>query len=320
MTALNLERPNGECQSLVNRLSSGFYTTCALLPLVLVLALVVLRFGRPTSFEGIGYWIRVCRLRFALREVYHDAPPTLDQLRALPPLPRIAGLTEFCDSYAKDGPGALYVTAVAANCAWQNFFSGLITADEFLAELRVKVGHAHNLPVRRGKYRRCDVGQTHFWLYCFYPKKRIVAEQMCHLCFLDADTPRAILDCVGRGKKHKEYWWLRDLGGFAKVEERVRGVLALLGQPDLPRVLGGLDFQSCSILTNHENDEMYIDSYHVRYEGGGHLRSRVDGRGVIYVAQAYCKEMVTLKVDDPVHGCTCGCSQRSTLGCTPGSC
>ncbi|KAJ7033946.1 hypothetical protein C8F04DRAFT_1183700 [Mycena alexandri] len=238
MTDLTLERPNGECQSLVNRLSSGFYITCALLPLVL--ALVVLRFGRPTSFQDIGYWI-----------LYHDAPPTLDQLRALPPLPRIAGLTEFCDSYAKDGPGALYVTAVTANRAWQNFLSGLITADEFLAELRVKVGHAHNLPVRRGKYRRTNVP--------FVLPGRRRASCNSGLC--------------------REYWWLRDLGGFAKVEERVRAVLALLGQPDLPRVLGGLDFQSCSILTNHENDEMYIDSYHMQIDSPKMKEADICGPG-----------------------------------------
>ncbi|KAJ7028745.1 hypothetical protein C8F04DRAFT_1265701 [Mycena alexandri] len=200
MPAVLTERANGECKSLVNRLlSSGFYTTCALLPLVLALALalVVLRFGRPMSFEGIGYWIR-------------------------------------------DGPGALYVTAVAANRAWQNFLSGLITADEFLAELRVKVGHAHNLPVRRGKYRRCDVGQTHFWLYCFYPKKRI---NKCAICA--SWTPTRLVQ-----------FWI--VSGFAKVEERVRGVLALLGQPDLPRE--DLDERSWWI----GNDEMYIDSYHVQ--------------------------------------------------------
>ncbi|KAJ7738604.1 hypothetical protein B0H16DRAFT_94127 [Mycena metata] len=231
MTTNYFQPPVLECQSLLNRCTTGIFLAL----LITFIAFVVIHFGRPTSFEGIGRWIRLCRLRLALREVYYEAPPTLAQLRALPPLPRVAGLTEFRDSYAEDGPGAIYVTAVAANDTWNNFCSGLLTADDFLAELRVKVGHTKDLPVRQRRYRKCDVGRRHFWLFCFYPKQRILAEQMCHLC-MDADAPRTILHCApGCGKHHTEYWRLKQLGGFPKVEERVRGVLALLNQSDLPR-------------------------------------------------------------------------------------
>ncbi|KAJ7016079.1 hypothetical protein C8F04DRAFT_1282791 [Mycena alexandri] len=166
-----------ECKSLLNRCTTGTFLAL----LIALIVLVAIRFGRPTSFEGIGRWIRLCRLRLALREVYYQAPPTLAQLRALPPLPRVAGLTEFRDSYAKDGPGAMYVTAVAANNAWKKFCSGLLPADDFLADLRVKVGHAKKLPVRQRQYQKCDVDQRHFWLFCFYPKRRILAEQ-CVIC------------------------------------------------------------------------------------------------------------------------------------------
>ncbi|KAJ7751084.1 hypothetical protein B0H16DRAFT_839281 [Mycena metata] len=159
-----------ECTSLLNRCTTGTFLAL----LIALIVLVVLRFGRPTSFEQIRHWIRLCRLRLALREVYYDIPPTLDQLRSLPPLARVAALAEFRDPdpYVKEGPGALYVVALAANDTVEQYRCGLITAHDFLAQLRVKVGHAHNLPVRRRKYRKCDVGQTHFWLYCFYPEKR----------------------------------------------------------------------------------------------------------------------------------------------------
>ncbi|KAJ7751039.1 hypothetical protein B0H16DRAFT_837135 [Mycena metata] len=230
MTPNYLQPAVSECKSLLNHCVTGTF-----LALIVLIALVVLRFGRPTSFKSIGRWIRLCRLRLALREVYYEDPPTLAQLRALPPLPRVAGLTEFRDSYAEDGPGAIYVTAVAANDTWNNFCSGLLTADDFLAELRVKVGHTKDLPVRQRRYQKCDVGRRHFWLFCFYPKQRILAEQMCHLC-MDADAPRTILHCApGCGKHHTEYWRLKQLGGFLKVEERVRRVLALLNQSDLHR-------------------------------------------------------------------------------------
>ncbi|KAJ7036024.1 hypothetical protein C8F04DRAFT_1258393 [Mycena alexandri] len=236
MTTKYLQPAICECKPLVNRPFSIPSTTGTLLALLIALvALVVLHFGRPKSFEGLRRWVRLCCLRLALREVYYDAPPTLAQLRVLPLLPRVAGLTEFRDSYAKDGPGALYFTAVVDNGTRQQYDSGLITADAFLAELRVKVGHAKKLPVRQGQYRKCNVGRTHFWLFCFYPSKRILAEQICHLC-MDVDAPRAILECnPGCKTTHREYWWLKDLGGFSKVEKRLRGVLALLGQGDLPR-------------------------------------------------------------------------------------
>ncbi|KAJ7016072.1 hypothetical protein C8F04DRAFT_1203435 [Mycena alexandri] len=197
-----------ECKSLLNRCTTGTFLAL----LIALIVLVAIRFGRPTSFEGIGRWIRLCRLRLALREVYYQAPPTLAQLRALPPLPRVAGLTEFRDSYAKDGPGAMYVTAVAANNAWKKFCSGLLPADDFLADLRVKVGHAKKLPVRQRQYQKCDVDQRHFWLFCFLPQETDSRRTMCHLC-MDADAPRTILHCArGCGKHHTEYWWLKQLG------------------------------------------------------------------------------------------------------------
>ncbi|KAJ7738572.1 hypothetical protein B0H16DRAFT_1729803 [Mycena metata] len=212
-----------ECTSLLNRCTTGTFLAL----LIALIVLVVLRFGRPTSSSksGIGF---VCA-----------AEGSLSAKRSLPPLARVAALAEFRDPdpYVKEGPGALYVVALAANDTVEQYRCGLITAHDFLAQLRVKVGHAHNLPVRRRRYRKCDVGQTHFWLYCFHPEKRIAAgkffylifnpfdlslEQMCHMDFLAANAPRAILHCArGCGKHHKEYWWLKELGGFPKVEERL---------------------------------------------------------------------------------------------------
>ncbi|KAJ7015822.1 hypothetical protein C8F04DRAFT_1205036 [Mycena alexandri] len=130
--------------------------------------------------------------------------------------------------------------------------------------VRVKVGEAGHLTTRQRGYQRCNLGQTHFWLFCFYPKQRKAAEKMCHFLFL-ADAPRALLDC-SCGTTHTEYWWLRDLGSFAEVEERIRDVLAHLGQPDLVRhdlrdvwllsLLGFLSvFLSCSIVAGETQRE-----------------------------------------------------------------
>ncbi|KAJ7038731.1 hypothetical protein C8F04DRAFT_1255653 [Mycena alexandri] len=215
-------------------------TTGTVLALLLApivgLALVALRFGRPPrtmSIKHLGRWIRVCYLRILVCRLFYAHPPTLDQIRLLDPLARVAALAEFPDSYANDGCGATYVAAVVKDDTLGAYLSGHVTAADFLAQVRVKVGEAGYLPRRQQGYRHCNSRQTHLWLFCFYPDKRKAAEKMCHFSFL-ADAPRAPLDC-SCGKTHTEYWWLRDLGSFAEVEERVRVILAHLGQPDLVR-------------------------------------------------------------------------------------
>ncbi|KAJ7022171.1 hypothetical protein C8F04DRAFT_1194737 [Mycena alexandri] len=238
-----------------------------LIALVVVLALVVLRFGRPprpTSIKRLCRWIRICDLRILTRRLFYAHPPTLDQLRPLDPLARVAAVAEFPNSYANDGYGATYVTAVVKDETLGDYHSGHITSTELLAQVRVKVGEAGHLTTRQRGYQRCNLGQTHFWLFCFYPKQHKAAEKMCHFSFL-ADAPRALLDC-SCGTTHTEYWWLRDLGSFAEVEERIRDVLAHLGQPDLVRhdlrdvwllsLLGFLSvFLSCSIVAGETQRE-----------------------------------------------------------------
>ncbi|KAJ7033957.1 hypothetical protein C8F04DRAFT_1183710 [Mycena alexandri] len=369
MSTVHLEPPVCECESLVNRAPLMSFTTAArLAPLVALvgLALVVHRFGRPprtTSIKRVCRWIRICDLRILTRRLFYAHPPTLHQIRALDPLARVAALAEFPNSYADDGYGAIYFIAVVDDHTLGDFHSGHISTAEFLARVRVKVGEAGHLTSRQRGYRHCDVGQTHFWLFAFYPNKRKAAEKMCHYSFL-ADAPRAFLEC-SCGTTHTEYWWLKDLRSFAEVEERARDVLALLGQGDLVRqvvyflhALGCSDFTDViyrmfgwslsgslmyfdfgRVLVRLMSNcifRMRIDSAYMDYAReitldfemkeadicgpgstgvGGNLRSTSPWRG-----GGQCKEMVTLKVDDPVHGCTCGCSRRSTLGCTPGSC
>lgn len=87
MTTIDLEPPVCECQSLVNRAPLMSCTTTTLLApliaLVVVLALVVLRFGRPprpTSIKHLCRWIRICDLRILTCRLFYAHPPTLDQL------------------------------------------------------------------------------------------------------------------------------------------------------------------------------------------------------------------------------------------------
>ncbi|KAJ7751075.1 hypothetical protein B0H16DRAFT_838935 [Mycena metata] len=222
-----------ECQSLVNRTPLNTFMAGALF--ALLVALFVLRFGRPprtTSIRRLRRWVRISVCRVHIRGLY-DRQPTPKQIRELDPLARVAAVAEFPDSYANDGLGAIYVVAVVDDDTLEMFISGRISAANFLLKVRVKLGETSDLPLRQLGYKKCNGGQTHFWLFCFYPDKRKASEKMCHALFQD-DAPPALLKC-SCAITHKEYWWLRELGGFAKVEERVRDVLALRGQHDLVR-------------------------------------------------------------------------------------
>ncbi|KAJ7034916.1 hypothetical protein C8F04DRAFT_1182915 [Mycena alexandri] len=328
MSTVHLEPPVCECESLVNRAPLMSFTTAArLAPLVALvgLPLVVRRFGRPprtTSIKRVCRWIRICDLRILTRRLFYAHPPTLHQIRALDPLARVAALAEFPNSYADDGYGAIYFIAVVDDHTLGDFHSGHISTAEFLARVRVKVGEAGHLTSRQRGYRHCDVGQTHFWLFAFYPNKRKAAEKMCHYSFL-ADVPRAFLEC-SCGTTHTEYWWLKDLRSFAEVEERARDVLALLGQGDLVRqVVYFLHALGCSDFTDViyrmfgwslSGSLMYFDFGRVLGKCNVYIEMRIDsaymdyareitldfemkeadicgpgstGVGVIYVAQAH---------------------------------
>ncbi|KAJ7163658.1 hypothetical protein C8R46DRAFT_1036421 [Mycena filopes] len=227
-----------ECVSLAYRLAAvlGFFVAGALLLTAFAALALAVPFARPlsTARERLQRVARIYRLRLAVRELFYAAAPTLPQIRALSLLGRFAALIEHPDSYALEGPGAVYVTAVVDNATLDDWLKNRIDHDQFLARFRVKVGESSDLPARQDNYRACDVGQTHFWLYAFHLDRRQAAEKMCHYSFLDAGAPRAHLDC-SCGKVHQEYWWLKDLGGFGKVEERVREVCAAQGQADAER-------------------------------------------------------------------------------------
>ncbi|KAJ7022473.1 hypothetical protein C8F04DRAFT_1194472 [Mycena alexandri] len=208
MSTVHLEPPVCECESLVNRAPLMSFTTAARLALLVALvslALVVLRFGRPprtTSIKRVCRWIRICDLRILTRRLFYAHPPTLHQIRALDPLARVAALAEFPNSYADDGYGAIYFIAVVDDHTLGDFHSGHISTAEFLARVRVKVGEAGHLTSRQRGYRHCDVGQTHFWLFAFYPNKRKAAEKMCHYSFL-ADAASRISGVLLRDNAHR---------------------------------------------------------------------------------------------------------------------
>ncbi|KAJ7020967.1 hypothetical protein C8F04DRAFT_1274288 [Mycena alexandri] len=185
-------------------------------------------------------WLDLRSKRLYFRGLLRDDGLDLPLLYGFSRSSRYAALVEYPDSCANDGYGAIYTVLVFKQVDLDAFGRGEIDGVELLRRARVKVGHAKNLPERQKKYRRCDVGRKHFWLYCFYPEKRIVAERLCHLtfdgCFDEHEDPRAYLNCrPGCKAKHREYWPLEDVGGLQKVEEYVRAVLRDLKQPHLPR-------------------------------------------------------------------------------------
>ncbi|KAJ6618082.1 hypothetical protein B0H10DRAFT_2218036 [Mycena sp. CBHHK59/15] len=157
----------------------------------------------PPPFSA-GQWLWYYCARVGLRLIFFTTPPTLAQIGMLPPLTRIAAFVEYAGRFAKEGYGAVYVTAVVKDYFLGQFYSGQIGVAEFLEHMRVKVGHAADLPTRRKRYSKCDFCQTHFWLFCFRPHQRKVTEHMCHVYF-DMKDKQAYLDCSCH-VVHEEYW------------------------------------------------------------------------------------------------------------------
>ncbi|KAJ7776954.1 hypothetical protein DFH07DRAFT_979191 [Mycena maculata] len=116
----------------------------------------------------------------------------------------------FPGRFAREGCGAVYVTAIVEDYSLGLFYSGQMNAAEFLGHMR-----------------------THLWLFCFHPRQRMATERMCHICFDMKDT-RAYLVC-SCNVEHQEYWWLQNIGGFGEVEACIRLVLDALGESDAPR-------------------------------------------------------------------------------------
>ncbi|KAJ7041305.1 hypothetical protein C8F04DRAFT_1177135 [Mycena alexandri] len=291
-----------ECTPLVNPSQLVLCTVA----LTVGAVVVTIRFGRPprtTSLKRLRRWIRICELRIIARRTYNRLPPTLAEIRALRPLFRVATIAEFPDSYANDGYGATYFNAVVANETLGAYYEGLITAAEFLVEVRVKVGETVNLPNRQQGYNGCNFRQTHFWLCCFYQKKRKAAEKMSHSLFLD-DAPRARLPCSCQpGKVHAEYWWLRDLGSFSEVGGRIHDVLALLGQPDLVRH----DLRDAWLMSLVASDKRIRTAFLMKDDLGG---AESMGLGRRYVGKVYSAGVPAGVPGGPPWGAPGGLAER----------
>ncbi|KAJ7027359.1 hypothetical protein C8F04DRAFT_1189637 [Mycena alexandri] len=148
------------------------------------------------------------------------------------PLARIAALAGFPSIFAREGPGFLYVLGLVDDWILGDWHAHRIGDKEFLAHFRFKIGVAVDVPRRQRGYRKCDVLQSHFWLWSFRVRNRMVAERLCHVLLDIEDTGRADFQCLAPrcNVRHQEFWWLQRHGGFLKVYERVRAALTLLGE------------------------------------------------------------------------------------------
>ncbi|KAJ7769619.1 hypothetical protein DFH07DRAFT_938160 [Mycena maculata] len=225
--ALVVAAPVSGRLSLSNCVSALLVLVAALVVAALLVAWRIVRAPVPA-----GQPFRYHRARAGLHLIF-TTPPTLTQIGTLPPHARLAAFVEFPGRFAREGYGAVYVTAVVEDYFLGLFYSGQMNAAEFLGHMRVKVGHTTDLPSRRKGYSKCNVAQTHLWLFCFHPRQRMATERMCHICFDMKDT-RAYLVC-SCNVEHQEYWWLQNIGGFGEVEACIRRVLDALGESDAPR-------------------------------------------------------------------------------------
>ncbi|KAJ7026436.1 hypothetical protein C8F04DRAFT_1268076 [Mycena alexandri] len=178
-------------------------------------------------------WCEYYRYAFGLRVLHLRAPPSLQQINLLPPLGRIAALAGFPSPFAREGGGLLYVLALSDDWDLGDWLDphGMSTR-QFLNKLRVKIGVALNVANRKVHYRKCDLRQTHFWVWSFPVRNRLVAERLCQTVLDVEDNSRAEFDCLSPrcSTTHQEFWWLEKFGGFQNIRERIRVGLTLLGE------------------------------------------------------------------------------------------
>ncbi|KAJ7030134.1 hypothetical protein C8F04DRAFT_1264253 [Mycena alexandri] len=134
--------------------------------------------------------------------------------------------------YARDGaPGHMYCCASVPTSVYNDVVAGTISQSDFERALRVKVGVAENVFVRRDDYAICDSnGQTHFWLFYVPTRQRYRIERLMHLDFLSR-ARRNIRKCSGCRKHHREYWRFIFVGPFQRIRARVFALLARIGEP-----------------------------------------------------------------------------------------
>ncbi|KAJ7111123.1 hypothetical protein C8R46DRAFT_1240428 [Mycena filopes] len=134
--------------------------------------------------------------------------------------------------YARDGvPGHLYCCASVCSAVYDAFVAGAISQSQFQRALRVKLGVAENVFVRREDYTVCDSnGQTHLWLFFVRTRQRYRIERLLHLEFL-CRARRSLRLCSGCFKRHREYWRFIHVGSFQRIRARVLALLARVGEP-----------------------------------------------------------------------------------------
>ncbi|KAJ7113437.1 hypothetical protein C8R44DRAFT_741039 [Mycena epipterygia] len=141
------------------------------------------------------------------------------------------------DLYVREGPGAVYCCGRVPTATLTAFHQAVIIRTAFLDELEVKYGYASDLNDRRRAYSQCDKGDwTHLWFWVFYTDYRVVAERFNHLLFLDDGAPRVLRQCDGCRTEHREFWYFRDVGDFARLRLQGELVLAALGDVNASRV------------------------------------------------------------------------------------
>ncbi|KAJ7727096.1 hypothetical protein B0H16DRAFT_1735363 [Mycena metata] len=194
-------------------------------------------------------------LVIALIDHLFFAPPfSALQCNNLHPLARIAALAGFPSRFAREGPGFVYVLGLVDDWNLGDWHAHRIGDSQFLDHFRLKIGVTVDVHKRQLRYRKCDVFQSHFWVWSFRVRNRMVAgesfivlatpliniplinippERLCHtLLDIEDNNNRAAFQCPAPrcDTRHQEFWWLRRHGGFLTVHERVRAALALLGE------------------------------------------------------------------------------------------
>lgn len=86
-------------------------------------------------------------------------------------------LLRLRNPYLRDGPGAVYLHGCILRETLDDFRAQIITWDELLDEVDIKIGSTNNLTRQQGEYRACEEDYVLFsWDFWITQRRRLVGK------------------------------------------------------------------------------------------------------------------------------------------------
>ncbi|KAJ7131488.1 hypothetical protein C8R43DRAFT_1133718 [Mycena crocata] len=166
----------------------------------------------PHQTRNLSFFSTTIMVRAAVSTRILRASP---MSRVLYPSP--IGRTPAIHRYKNDKhvAGVLYVNGRVDDQTRDDYNNGIISLEELLDRIDVKVGHTKAIRRRMGEYRRCANGQTIVWSALDEPLTQVFCIQN--------------VGCTWLYERMGEYYPLREIGSFDALDQIIRVELRAMG-------------------------------------------------------------------------------------------